>query len=248
MANIEVKNISFSYQSADTVSRKILEDVSFSIEEKSVTTLLAPNDSGKSTLLKIVCGLLKPSNGSIGSEEKIIFIPEEPSSFPWLNVAENIKFASPNISQNDLEELAALVGLEGYTDHLPHNNSYGFRIRISLARALAVNPRLIVIDDSFKIMDGDSREECYQLIKEINEKKSTAFLIGTANISEAIFLSNKILLMSKNPAAIVETITDELPFGNDLNEFESQPFSELRIKIEKSLKEIHQQRMSNFTI
>ena len=248
MANIEVKNISFSFQSAGRVSRKILEDVSFLIEEKSITILLAPNDSGKSTLLKIISGLLKVSSGSIEADDKIIFIPEEPSSFPWLNVAENIKFASPNISQNDLEELAALVGLEGYTDHLPHNTSYGFRFRISLARALSVNPNLIVIDDAFKIMEGETREECYQLIKEINKKRGTAFLIGTANISEAIFISNKILLMSKKPAAIVETITDELPFGNDLNEFESQPFSELRIKIEKSLKEIHQQRMSNFTI
>ncbi|MBL1213691.1 MAG: ATP-binding cassette domain-containing protein [Ignavibacteriae bacterium] len=248
MANIEVKNISFSYQSTGSVSRKILEDVSFSIEQNNITTLLAPNDSGKSTLLKIISGLLKANSGSIEPNDKIIFIPEEPSSFPWLNVEENIKFASPNISKDKVEELASSVGLEGYSDHLPHNNSYGFRFRISLARALAVNPRLIVIDDSFKIMDGESREECYQLIKEINEKKGITFLIGTANISEALFLSNKILLLSKNPASIVETITEGLPFNNDLNVFESPSFSELRIKIEKSLKEIHRQRMSNFTI
>ena len=111
MANIEIKNISFSYRSTGRVSRKILEDVSFSIEEKSITTLLAPNDSGKSTLLKIISCLLKSNTGSIVPDDKIIFIPEEPSSFPWLSVAENIKFASSNISQNDLEELAALVGL-----------------------------------------------------------------------------------------------------------------------------------------
>jgi NitT/TauT family transport system ATP-binding protein len=248
LANIEVKNISFSYQSTGRVSRKILEDVSFSIEEKSITTLLAPNDSGKSTLLKIISGLLKANSGSIEPDDKIIFIPEEPSSFPWLNVADNIKFAAPNLSKHEVEELAAQVGLEGYTDHLPHNNSYGFRFRISLARALAVNPSLIVIDDSFKIMDGETREDCYQLIKEINKNKVTTFLIGTTNISEAIFLSNKILLMSKNPAAIVETISDGLPLDNDLKVFESQLFSELRIKIEKILKKIHQQRMSNFTI
>jgi ABC-type nitrate/sulfonate/bicarbonate transport system ATPase subunit len=248
LANIEVKNISFLYESTGGVSRKILEDVSFSIEEKNITALLAPNNSGKSTLLKIVCGLLKPSGGSIEPDSNIIFIPEEPSSFPWLDVAENIKFAAPSISKNEVEKLAALVGLEGYSDHLPDNNSFGFRFRISLARALAVNPNLIVIDDSFKIMEGESKEECYQLIKEVNQKKGTSFLIGTANISEAIFLSNKILLMSKNPAAIVETITEHLPFGNDIKLFESPAFSEIRIKIEKSLKEIHQQRMSNFLI
>ncbi|MFO7446880.1 MAG: ATP-binding cassette domain-containing protein [Ignavibacteriaceae bacterium] len=218
---LSVKELKKYYTSDTGFNLLVLDNINFSFESDEergkIKTVLAPLGAGKSTLLKIIAAVEKASQGSVilnGKEYnipagEIVYIPEKPSSFPWYNVRENIEFplkTSSNNSESSVNNLISLVGLAGYEDHFPHNKSYGFRFRISLARALSVNPKIVLIDDSFKNMDPETRDEIYQLIKVISSELKINFLLGTTNIHEAIFLSDEILLMKKNPGTVFKEI------------------------------------------
>jgi ABC-type nitrate/sulfonate/bicarbonate transport system ATPase subunit len=124
--------------------------------------------------------------------------------------------------------------LTGYENHHPHNESLGFRFRISLARALAVNPEFILLDDPFKRMSSITKDEIYELLRSIEEKFKVSFILATTNIAEAVYLSNKIFLMKKNPGKIIEEIKldAETLRKKGLNSHER--FISLRNEIEKS--------------
>lgn len=221
----------------------ILEDINFEIpvsESGSVTTILAPAGSGKTTLLKIISGLTEFSSGKItlDSEKKntLPYIPEKPSSFPWLNVKENIELVINHSEEKKYKfnELISLVGLTGYEDHFPHNKSIGFRFRISLARALALSPPLIIIDDSFKLIKEDSSEEIYSLVKSIVLKEKQCFILATTNISEAIMLSDNIILMSKKPGKIIKQIVIDNEEKHHFFNIKSEKFTVLKNEIENA--------------
>jgi NitT/TauT family transport system ATP-binding protein len=107
-----------------------------------------------------------------------------------------------NKERMSLNEIISLIELTGYESHFPDNKSYGFRFRIALGRALAVNPLFVLADDSFRIMDPETKTEIYDLIKNICSKSEITFIAATADISEAVILSDRILLMRKNPGRI----------------------------------------------
>ena len=101
-----------------------------------------------------------------------------------------------------LDEIISLIGLSGYENYFPDNSSYGFRFRISLGRALAVDPEIILIDDSFRIMELTTRNEIYDLVKKVNSLTGKTIILATTNITEAVLLSDRILFMDKNPGRI----------------------------------------------
>ena len=200
----------FSKTYTDKVGYKIqlLRNISVNIDENQIVSILAPIGAGKSSLLKIIAGIEKPNEGKPEqNNEKIIFIPSEPSSFPWFSVKENLKLVSEKITENELMGIISLVGLKGYEDHRPHNKSLGFRFRISLARVLILEPDLIVLDEPFDKMKPETKDEIYSLIIKINKEEGQRILLATTNISEAIFLSDKIYLMKKNPGEIIDEIS-----------------------------------------
>ncbi len=247
---LEVKNISKNYSDESGYTVNLLKDISFKLSGNSVYSILAPSGSGKSSLLKIITGLEKQSSGEIVTEHSkpLIYIPSEPSSFPWLNVTENILFGIPGEKSVDVNTLIKIAGLEGYETHFPHNKSYGFRFRISLARSLANKPSFIIVDEPFNKMDELTKSELYLLIREINLTTQTSFLFTTTNISEAIFLSDHVFLMKKNPGEILESFEINLPKQRDISIFSSNDFIQLRSKIEQSFKKIDSQRLFNISI
>ena len=208
---LEVKNITKYFNGAVGSKQLIFENLSFSIsEEHNITSILAPYGGGKTTLLKILSGLDSDYRGDIllngeKVKNKFPFIPEKPASFPWLNVSCNIRSIiamhekTEGSSQVKLQELIDLIGLTGYEDHFPHNKSYGFRFRISLARALAISPQIILLDDPFKLMDSETKDEIFELIKKTASVKKIKFLLASSNITEAALLSDKILLINGKP-------------------------------------------------
>jgi ABC-type nitrate/sulfonate/bicarbonate transport system ATPase subunit len=208
---LEVKNIIKYFNGAAGSKQLIFENLSFSInEEDNITSILAPYGGGKTALLKILSGLDSDFRGDIlltGEKIKKIFpfIAEKPASFPWLDVNGNIRLIiimnekKEGSSKVNLQELIDLTGLTGYEDHFPHNKSYGFRFRISLARALAVSPQIIFLDNPFKLMDSETKDEIFKLIKNIGSEKKIKFLFATSNITEAALLSDKILLINGKP-------------------------------------------------
>lgn len=246
--NITVKNISKKYTDKVGYSINLLNNISFNIKNNKFVSILAPVGSGKTSLLKIIADLDQPTSGTIETNiNKKIFIPSSPSSFPWLSVSENIRFNS-NMNENEIQEIINKVGLHGYEDHLPNNRSEGFRFRISLGRALANKPEIIIIDQPFNKLNTSTRTDIYSLIRDIYLEYSIPFILGTTNITEAILLSDEIYLMKKNPGEIIDNIKINLPKLRKAEIIESDEFISIRSKIENVFKVRADRQLYNFSI
>jgi NitT/TauT family transport system ATP-binding protein len=258
---LKLEGIEKFYAIEGGLKAKVLQDINFEIkqpERATVTTILAPFGSGKTTLLKIISGIVKPTSGRIFLEgshidyqkTKLPFIPEAPSSFPWLNVSENIRFAL-NLQTNSLrniEELISLTGLTGYEEHFPHNKSLGFRFRISLARALAINPPFILIDDSLENIKQESKEELYEVLIKVSDMAKQNFILATTNVVEAIQLSDEIHLMSKTPAKIFHTIKIGRKDAPLLKKQGTEKFNLLKDEIEEAFKSVQSIKTINYSL
>jgi len=245
---LKLENISKVY--TDSVGYKIhlLENISIDIFKKGCSTILAPKGSGKSSLLKIISNLDKETSATIEkSVSRIAYIPSSPSSFPWMNVNDNIEFGLEN-NNSDVSGSIELVGLKGYEDHYSHNKSEGFRFRIALARALANSPEVIVIDEPFTNLNSTTRQEIYFLMRKVIVETKVTFVFGTANITEAIFLSDEIFLMKKKPGEIIDKIKIDLPIDRQNKLLESKEFIEYR----NSIEDIYQNKLGrllyNFSV
>ena len=247
---LELSDITKIFSDEYGTKRKVLENITFAIplSTSKITSIIAPFRAGKSTLLKIIAGIETATNGEVILKKekylrpngKIVLIPEKSVSLPWLNVRENIELANrletcrKSNGDYDTNDLITLVGLSGYENHFPHNHSFGFRFRISLARALLFNPLVLLLDDCFRKMDAATREEIYNLLEYVSKKVDAHFLIATTNIIEAVRLSEKIFLMSKAPGRIYKEITLTDEFIRDYND---SRFNKYRQIIEKAFSE-----------
>ncbi len=249
-AILNIKNLSKSYLTIAGINQIILEDVNLHIELDenfgSFFSILAPIGSGKTTLSKIIAGFESfegefsfNAKRIIESRGEIIYIPEKPSIFPWLNVAQNIalpiKLSKNNEGKqfnSNIGQLINLVGLSGYEDFYPNSTNSGFQLRMAIARALLFNPKLILLDDVLKNLDGETRIEIIELLKGLTVEKKVSFLLLTTNILEAILLSKKIFLMCGNPGNIFKQI--ELP--TSLNSDNSEIITKFKNEIEAAFK------------
>lgn len=247
---IEIKNICKDYSSESGFKNTILKNISFTALDGKITSLIASTGSGKSVLLKIISGLENSTSGEIviSSKKKIIIIPSEPSSFSWLNVYDNVKYGLEKWNEGEINGLIALVGLKGYESFFPDNKSLGFRFRIALARSLAHKPEAILLDEPFNKFDVNTKQEIYSLIREVNKVRNTTILLATTNLTEALFLSDKIYLMKKDPAEIIFDFDIDLPSERDHTIYSSDKFHLLRTQIENSIKGVESQKLFNLSI
>ncbi len=243
---IKAENLSKDFFGPAGTRIKILKDIFFSIDsdngENKIYSIVAPFGAGKSTLLKILSGIEKHDSGSftinISDNKKMnrgVYIPSKPSSFPWFNVKENIEFAGKKFlkSSEEIKELISLVGLNGYEDHSPDNRSLGFRFRIALARAMAVNPSIIFLDEPFNKMNQLTKKEIYELLLHLTHKISCSYLLASSNISEAILLSDKIFLMKKDPGEIFDSVEINFKSERNLSLIGNEEFLQYKRLIEK---------------
>ncbi len=246
----EVNNLSKDYTDSSGYTVHLLEDVSLELEEHSITSILAPTGSGKSSLLRILSGLDTATTGTIEvntPNRKIVYIPSKPSSFPWYSVKENILLATTD--EKKANSIIEAVGLEGYENHFPDNDSIGFRFRISLARALAANADILILDEPFsKEMKPVTLERIYELVLSIRKKYGVTFLIGTSNLTESILLSDKIYLMRKSPGKVIESIDITFDDERNLKLMNTQKFFNYRNKVEEYLKQNISQSLSSITV
>ena len=201
---IKIESISKSYTNGLGREVILFKDLSFEIQQSKITTILSKSGTGKTALLQKI-SMLDETNLT---NAKRIYIPSEPSSFPWLNVRENIIFNLKVFDENYLNSVIKMVGLSGYEDHYPNNESIGFRFRISLARAIIRNPELIIIDDSITKLSQNRRSDLFTLLRNITLKMKTSVLYATSSVSDAVRISDKIILMHGAPLKVqsVKTI------------------------------------------
>jgi NitT/TauT family transport system ATP-binding protein len=223
-----------------------LDRVSFSVTEGQFVTLVGPSGCGKSTLLQILAGLIAPTGGearidgaTIGAPmpDKIGMVFQDPTLLPWKTALANVEFpldlrgVDRATRRERCTRLLALVGLGEFAEHFPHELSGGMRQRVAIARGLAPDPRLILMDEPFAALDEQSRTRMGHDLLDIWDKtRKTVFFI-THSLTEAIYLSDIVLVMSPRPGRIVDTIPIDLPRPRDLDLIGSEAFGRLRNRI-----------------
>ncbi|PZE20743.1 ABC transporter ATP-binding protein [Paenibacillus xerothermodurans] len=221
---IVVNNVEKKF--VDSKKRQVtaLQNINFSIEEQEFVVLVGPSGCGKSTLLNIVGGLLSPSSGevyfeghSLGKEPKLGIVFQEIALFPWRTVYENVVFgleeqgASKQVQREKGQHFIDMVGLTGFESAYPKQLSGGMRQRAGIARALAVEPDLLLMDEPFSALDAQSRTIMQEELLSIWNRTKLSTLYVTHNIQEAVYLADRVIVLSRHPGQIKQVIHIDLP-------------------------------------
>lgn len=242
MPALEFRNVGMTFPDGTEAVR----DVSLAVERGEFVTVVGPSGCGKSTLLKIASGLLKQSRGEIVIDrDKIGYVFQDPTLMPWRTVRGNIEFLGelhdiPKAERRRLAERAiSLVGLKGFENHYPKSLSGGMRMRCSLARTLTLQPPIMMFDEPFGAVDEITREHLNEETMRLFLEEGFAGLFITHSISEAVFMSSRVLVMSARPGEIVadHPVPFEYPRRPELR-FEPE-FAELCGVISAELREAH---------
>jgi NitT/TauT family transport system ATP-binding protein len=219
MSLLEVKNIQKSFgKNIKRRSVHVLNDVNFTLDKGELGVILGPSGCGKTTLFNVISGLLKPDHGEIIFEgEKLVephpkigVIFQEPRLFPWLTVAKNVGFGLDHLPEAEAEKIIheqlKLVGLTGHENYFPHELSGGMKHRVSIARTLAKEPELILMDEPFGALDPKTRLAMQKMVLDIQTRLDATILFITHNIEEAVLLADTIYIFSELPSRIKKEV------------------------------------------
>ncbi len=209
-----VRNLSMFFQ-VNGSPKSVLEGLDLTARHGELICLLGRSGCGKSTLLKILAGFLAPTSGDVllegspikgpGPDRCVIF--QEDALFPWLTVEENIAFGLKNRAidsetlRNEVERFLRLVGLGEFRDYLPREISGGMKQRVALARVLILQPKILLMDEPFGALDAQTREEMQGLLLEVREQLSHTIVFVTHDVSEALVLADRVLVMGMPPGS-----------------------------------------------
>jgi NitT/TauT family transport system ATP-binding protein len=198
-----------------------LDRVAFEVEPREFICVLGPSGSGKSTLLRIVAGLLPPTAGqcafSGGEKPKIGMVFQQANLMPWRSVLENLTLPlelagmENGAARAKAQELIDLVGLEGFESNWPRDLSGGMAQRVAIARALIHDPDLLLLDEPFGSLDALTRERMWTELSRIWQARQKTVLMVTHSISEALFLADRVLVLSQRPGKVKLDLTVNLP-------------------------------------
>jgi sulfonate transport system ATP-binding protein len=201
-------------RTASGQTRSILHDVDFSLRQGEVCALLGPSGCGKTTLLRIVAGLDADFEGRLvlPTEHKIGMVFQEPRLLPWRSVAQNLRLVGTS-SDNDLAEIVAALRLSRHLDHFPGELSLGLARRVAIARAFAVKPDLLLLDEPFVSLDAALAARLREELLALVLKRKATTLIVTHDVEEAIAIADRILVLSAAPGRLIADRTIEAPRG-----------------------------------
>lgn len=246
-AKISLRHVSKTFKSRQG-SVLALDDISLDVSEGEFLCLVGPSGCGKSTILNLIAGLDTATEGEVLMEGEPIVAPgrermmmfQESALFPWLDVLQNVMFGlrlKPNLTNREREEVAMfylnLVGLKKFYRANIHELSGGMKQRVALARSLAPNPRILLMDEPFSALDAMTREQLYGDLQRIFVQRQKTIVFVTHNIREAACLGDRIVLLSPNPGRIAEDFRVSLPRPRDINDPE---LSKMSIPITAALK------------
>ncbi len=249
-SKLAIEDVSKSFKTGTGVVQA-LDRVSLQVGEGEFVCLVGASGCGKSTLLNIIAGLEKPDGGNVLADGKPVTSPgrerlvmfQEPALFPWLDVFGNVLFGlklKPNLSKKNRHDVAKyyleLVGLSRFERANIHELSGGMKQRVSLARALAPNPRVLLMDEPFAALDALTREQLYGDIQQIWKARRKTIVFVTHNVREAACLGDRVLLFSPHPGRIREEFPVELPRPRDINSVDLAAHATQITKALKSLR------------
>jgi len=229
---LKVKNISKKYQ-AENGEVEALKDISFSIKEGEFVSLIGPSGCGKSTVLSIIAGLEEKNDGEIENDGQIGYMLQKDSLLEWLTIYKNVMFGLEigNIKTTEnvqyVENLLKKYHLYEFKDKYPNQLSGGMRQRAALIRTLAIKPKILLLDEAFSALDYQTRIMVTKDIYDILKNEHITALIVTHDISEAISMSDRVIILSNRPAVVKEVheIDFEMENRTPLNCRESPKFS-----------------------
>jgi ABC-type nitrate/sulfonate/bicarbonate transport system ATPase subunit len=229
MHQIELRNISLQYESAENPVTA-LQDVSFGVEAAEFLCVVGQSGCGKTTMLNIVAGFLKPTKGEIlisgktvkgkGLDRGIVF-QDFAQLFPWRTAQRNIEFGleMKGIAKEERAEIALrflrLVNLEKFARSYPHELSGGMQQRVAIARALAYNPAVLLMDEPFAALDALTREEMQRFLVDVWRETKKTVIYVTHNVAEAVYLADRVIVFSPHPGTVKAQVKITLPRPRD---------------------------------
>jgi ABC-type nitrate/sulfonate/bicarbonate transport system ATPase subunit len=234
---IVVEGISKSFGQLPVVDR-----VSFDVRDGEFVAIVGPSGCGKSTLLNIIAGFERPDRGKVtidgavrkGPSRNGIMISQHGSVFPWLTVQQNLLFALSGTRHTDKEKLAQryidMVGLSGFEGAYAHELSGGMLKRVEIARALVVKPEILYMDEPFSALDALMSLRMQTELRRILDEEEHTVLLITHDVEEAIYLADRILVLSQRPTTIQTTFAVDLPHPRKLSSPEAQAMREAILK------------------
>ena len=223
--DIHVSHVSKVFPGNDGGSLKAVDDVSLDIRDSEFIGIVGPSGCGKSTLLRMIAGLESVTSGDIWLGEKKItspsseigFVFQEYTLFPWRTVEKNVEFGLEikKLTPAEREKIAGryidMVGLDRFRDSYPHQLSGGMRQRTAIARTLAVNPEVLLMDEPFGALDAQTRNILQEQLLDIWQKEKKKVLFVTHNVDEAVFLADRVVIMTARPGHIKEIVNIDIP-------------------------------------
>ncbi len=233
-----LENICKEFQQRE-VSSPALASINLEVAEREFTCVLGPSGCGKTTLLRIIAGLEKATSGNVilggelitGPTLRMAMIFQDYSLFPWRTVIDNIAFGleMKGIDEKERHEVAAhyldLIGLSGFGGNFPYELSGGMRQRVAVARALAIDPSVLLMDEPFGALDAQTRNMLQKQLLEIWDKTKKTILFVTHSVDEAVFMADRIVVLTSRPGTIKEVVNIDLPRPRDRT---SQDFAKVR--------------------
>ena len=229
MSHISVRNVSLNY---DTPAGQVhaVDSVSFDIGQSEFVCLVGPSGCGKSTMLNIIAGFLKPSAGEItiggkpvkgyGTDRGVVF-QDFAQLFPWRTALGNVTFGleMKGVGKAEREAIAMeqlrLVKLEKFANSYPHHLSGGMQQRVAIARALAYNPAVLLMDEPFAALDALTRDDMQKLLADVWRETKKTVVYVTHNVAEAVYLADRVFVMSPHPGRLKTTVPIKLPRPRD---------------------------------
>jgi len=242
-ASLRLREVRKSFPAPDNSleQRLVLDGISVSLSDGELVSLIGPSGCGKSTLLRLIAGLDFPDSGELlvgalpitapSAERGLVF--QDPNLFPWLTVRRNIEagLAARGLlqgKQGEVDEFMRLVRLEAFGNAYPHHLSGGMSQRVALARALINHPKVLLLDEPLGALDAFTRMQMQDEVLRLWEARRTTMLLVTHDIDEAIYMSDRIMMMTQRPGRIEQTIPIHLDRPRDRS---SQEFLQLRTQI-----------------
>ncbi|WP_017446476.1 ABC transporter ATP-binding protein [Gayadomonas joobiniege] len=247
---VSFNSVSHFYETDEGQQVEALRNVDFHIEKHQFVAVVGPSGCGKSTLLKLLTGLLRPAGGQVKifgtpvtePRDEIGIVFQQPTLLPWLNVLENVMFPIKHkrgrISSKEKEQalsLIKMVGLDDFSQRMPSELSGGMQQRVGIARALLLDPEILIMDEPFSALDALTREEMgFDLLRIWNQSPKTVLFI-THSITEAVLLADKVLIMSPRPGRLSEEIFIDLPRPRSAETVKEKAFAEYSDRIRQQI-------------